>query len=151
MAEDNTIKKPEKKKRTSYPTAEERKLQSPRDKRSKYTNEQIAELFKKKGCNISSTCSAIGISRMTFNRWRDDDPELERMIQEANEAVVDFAESKLVEQINGGNITAIIFFLKTKGKRRGYIESNEVVANVSGIELRPLTDEELDELIQLNK
>jgi len=120
-------------------------------KRSTISNDEIVEIYKKKGCNISSTCSAIGIDRRTLCRWRDADNELDRMILEADEAVIDFTESKLIEQINDGNLTAIIFFLKTKGKRRGYIESNEVVANVSGLELRPLTNDELEELKKLNK
>ena len=41
------------------------------------------------------------------------------------EAILDFAESKLKQEINDGNITAIIFFLKTKGKIRGYVEKEQ--------------------------
>ena len=36
------------------------------------------------------------------------------------------AESKLMENINGNDNTSIIFFLKTKGKKRGYVEKQEV-------------------------
>ena len=39
---------------------------------------------------------------------------------------LDYAESKLVENIGKGDTTAIIFTLKTKGKSRGYIERSEV-------------------------
>jgi hypothetical protein len=39
---------------------------------------------------------------------------------------LDLAESKLHEEILGGNTAAIIFFLKTKGKKRGYVERQEV-------------------------
>jgi hypothetical protein len=45
----------------------------------------------------------------------------------AKERFLDFLESKLVEQINGGNTTSIIFALKTKGKNRGYVERQEIV------------------------
>lgn len=38
---------------------------------------------------------------------------------------LDFAESELFKQIKEGNITGVIFFLKTKGKKRGYIERSE--------------------------
>ena len=41
------------------------------------------------------------------------------------ESSVDLAESKLIEAIKDGNLTAIIFFLKTQGKSRGYSERSE--------------------------
>ena len=38
----------------------------------------------------------------------------------------DFAESELMKLIKDGNVAATIFFLKTQGKARGYIERQEV-------------------------
>ena len=40
--------------------------------------------------------------------------------------MIDLAESKLMENIEDNDNTSIIFFLKTKGKKRGYIEKQEV-------------------------
>jgi len=45
--------------------------------------------------------------------------------EEANERTIDMVEGQLLTQIKRGNITAIIFFLKTKAKHRGYIERHE--------------------------
>lgn len=42
------------------------------------------------------------------------------------ESVLDIAESKLIENIKDNDNTAIIFYLKTKGKNRGYVERTEV-------------------------
>ena len=39
---------------------------------------------------------------------------------------LDFGETQLHAQIREGNTSATIFFLKTKGKRRGYIERSEM-------------------------
>jgi hypothetical protein len=39
---------------------------------------------------------------------------------------LDFGESQLHSQIEKGNTSATIFFLKTKGKKRGYIERSEL-------------------------
>jgi hypothetical protein len=39
---------------------------------------------------------------------------------------LDFAESQLHKQVKEGNTTATIFLLKTKGKKRGYIERQEI-------------------------
>lgn len=50
------------------------------------------------------------------------------------ESMVDVAESKLFENIKDNDNTAIIFYLKTKGKHRGYIERSELaVADGKGL------------------
>ena len=55
-------------------------------------------------------------------------------MNDVDESLIDFSESKLLEQINDGNLTAIIFHLKTKGKKRGYVEKSESDMNVTGFE-----------------
>jgi hypothetical protein len=52
-------------------------------------------------------------------------PRLAEAIRETVERNLDMAESKLIGAINLGNLTAIIFYLKTKGKDRGYVERQE--------------------------
>ena len=87
--------------------------------------EQIASVYAKKAGNVSATCSALGIARNTFFSWRNSDDELNRMLTEVEESLIDFSESKLLEKIQDGDLTAIIFHLKTKGKNRGYVERVE--------------------------
>lgn len=91
---------------------------------------KIAEAYSKKAGNISATCAALGISRPTFYKMRRESQELDSMLNDVDESLLDFSESKLLEQIQDGNLTAIIFHLKTKGKKRGYIETVE--QNVNG-------------------
>jgi len=83
------------------------------------------ELFEKKACNISSTCMAVGIVRKTFYRWCKEDMEFKEKIDSLKASLVDTAETMLYKAITDGNMTAIIFFLKTKGKDRGYTETIE--------------------------
>lgn len=89
---------------------------------------------------VSSTCTKVNISRSTFYNWCNDDTDFKAAVDEINEAAIDFVESKLLEKINGITVqtynskgepviyaqppsdTAIIFFLKTKGRKRGYSE-----------------------------
>ena len=77
--------------------------------------------------NITGACAKIHISRQTYYNWMKN-PEFAQAVEDVNEANLDYAESKLLSLIRQENATAIIFYLKTKGKKRGYIErvENEV-------------------------
>ena len=87
---------------------------------------EFLEEFSKKANNVSATCKAIGIERPTFYNWLKDDVDFRLKVENAEEGDIDMAESALKKQILGGNITAIIFYLKTKGKSRGYVERQEI-------------------------
>jgi hypothetical protein len=71
-------------------------------------------------------------------------PSVAEALEAEREKMLDFAESKLFKQIDAENITAIIFFLKTQGKKRGYIERQE--ATVYNIDPTSLTDEQLQRI-----
>lgn len=53
-------------------------------------------------------------------------PRLQAIEEEITDQTLDLAETKLVQKINDGNMTAIIFYLKTKGRHRGWIERREI-------------------------
>jgi hypothetical protein len=74
---------------------------------------------------VSDACQMAGISRTTFYAYYNEDPEFAAAAAECDELALDFAESKLKQKIAFGDTTATIFFLKTKGKDRGYVERQE--------------------------
>ena len=82
------------------------------------------ELFlnnlKEAGGVICVACEATGISRSTYYVWYNQDPEFRERVEEVMEAQIDYVESKLMNLINAGDTTATIFYLKTKGRRRGW-------------------------------
>lgn len=58
--------------------------------------------------------------------------ELTGLMKDEKESLKDFAESKLIENINANDTTSILFFLKTQAKDRGYQEKTniDVKANI---------------------
>ena len=71
---------------------------------------------------ITVACDNAGVSRATVRNWRLDDPEFAAAFDEITEMQLDFVESSLLTKIKEGDTAATIFYLKTKGKRRGYTE-----------------------------
>jgi len=74
---------------------------------------------------VTTACKTVGISRQTHYNWLQD-PDYAAAIEDVSEVAVDFAESHLHKLIKDGNPAATIFFLKTKGKNRGYVERQEI-------------------------
>ena len=74
--------------------------------------------------NISAIARAFNRDRKTVYEYiRKND--LWDKVEEARETMVDNVESALYQQALSGNTTAMIFFLKTQGKDRGYVERVE--------------------------
>ena len=75
---------------------------------------------------VTSACKKVGIGRTTFYDWMRSDEEFAKQVKDIEDIAIDFAESQLHQQIKGGNTSATIFYLKTKGKNRGYVERQEI-------------------------
>lgn len=75
---------------------------------------------------VTPAAKIVGINRSTHYDWLKNDPEYKTEVESIEDVALDFAESKLHTQIEKGDTTATIFYLKTKGKKRGYIEKNEI-------------------------
>jgi len=75
---------------------------------------------------VTTACKQVGINRTTHYEWYNTDESYKAQVDSLQDMVLDFAESKLHQSIQNGSDTATIFFLKTKGKKRGYIERTEV-------------------------
>jgi len=91
-----------------------------------HTKKALVEALEKSLGVVSTACKAAGISRDTHYRWLKEDPEYKAQVEELSEVAIDFAESHLHKLIKDGNPAATIFFLKTKGKGRGYVERQEI-------------------------
>lgn len=69
-------------------------------------------------------------------KWIDEE-DLKNAVIEGRNSRLDFAESKLDQNINNGDTTAIIFLLKTLGKDRGYVERKDIDLTSKGEKINP--------------
>jgi predicted transcriptional regulator len=75
---------------------------------------------------VTVACKKAEIPRSTFYKWLNEDEDFARQVKDIENIALDFAESQLHKQISENSTSATIFYLKTKGKKRGYIERQEI-------------------------
>ena len=88
--------------------------------------EQMLEALEKSLGIVSTACKMVDVGRTTHYEWMKSDEEYKSAVNSIQDSVLDFAESHLYKLVKEGNPAATIFFLKTKGKKRGYIERQEI-------------------------
>lgn len=81
---------------------------------------------------VTIACKATGIERSTHYNWLKIDQKYKAAIDDIAELPLDYTENKLLKLIDKGDTAATIFYMKTKGKKRGYVERQEVDVNESG-------------------
>lgn len=74
---------------------------------------------------ISLACDEVGVSRATYYNWYNTDPEFKAEADSISDLQTDFVEAQLLSLIKDGDTTATIFYLKTKGRKRGYSGKDE--------------------------
>ena len=94
-------------------------------RQTKFTEARMGQALTEAYGVIETAARRLSCSRKTVYEYLKRYPALDEVLSEARESALDFAESKLMAAIEDGNLTAIIFFLKTRGKSRGYSERTE--------------------------
>jgi hypothetical protein len=81
-------------------------------------------LAEKKGL-IATTCQSVGITKRTYYNWYNNNPEFKEAADAISDMQVEDVVSEFMKKIQGGDITAMIFYLKTKGRKLGFSEKDE--------------------------
>ena len=120
------------------------------------TKKKLLEALEKTLGIVTDACKIVGVSRQTFYVYVNDDPEFKEAVDEIADVAIDFAESKLFRLIDGvhreiksptgesvvyqepPNPSATIFYLKTKGKKRGYVEKYDFDHQSKGQSIVPV-------------
>ena len=92
---------------------------------------KFSEAVWRHGGNMTEVAAFFGVSRsLVVNRWMKAKP-YKQIVSDIKEAILDYAEDALDDQIMNGNILAVMFKLKTLGKSRGYIEDSSKDTNLN--------------------
>ena len=102
--------------------------------------ENFLKILELNSGNVSESCKKSNIGRQTYYQWKEVDQDFADACVDVKEGLLDFAESQLQGLIKANNVIATIFFLKCKGKSRGYTEKQEIELS------KPIDEVNFDEL-----
>ncbi|MBU0778211.1 hypothetical protein KKF82_08125 [Patescibacteria group bacterium] len=94
-------------------------------KKKEQTAARIIKAIGESNGLLTLAAKKANVGLTTVYRYANEYPSVKQASVEAKETMLDFAEGKLYSKIKAGDNTAIIFYLKTQGKARGYIERQE--------------------------
>lgn len=89
----------------------------------------LLKALRNHGGLVSPACNDVGISRQQYYYYLKHDKEFAEAVDDINEETIDFVESKLLEKIEQGSERSILFFMKYKGKKRGYSDNIDITSN----------------------
>jgi hypothetical protein len=90
-----------------------------------FTVDEVAAALEKSHGLVSFAARLLGCNRSTVYEYLNRHPHLRNIISDAGEALLDKGELALEKAIDGNESWAVQFLLKTKGKKRGYVERQE--------------------------
>lgn len=100
--------------------------------RARVTIQQIEEQLIALDGNTAAVGRSLRISRQAINQRIQKSPRLLKLIDELRETNLDEAENQLMNAIKRGEGWAVCFYLKTQGKKRGYVERSELTGADGG-------------------
>ena len=75
---------------------------------------------------------SLGVTWQAVHNRVKKSERLQKHLQQLREDSLDYVEGKLFQNIDEGNTSSIIFFLKCQGKARGYVERVETTGADGG-------------------
>ena len=98
----------------------------------RFTAQQVADALTAAKGFVSVAARGLGCADNTVRNYIERYAVCKQAVTDARESMIDIAEGRLYQNINSGDNTAIIFYLKTQAKHRGYIERYEQKTEISG-------------------
>lgn len=75
---------------------------------------------------VTPACAEVGISRNQFYIYYKNDEVFRKAVDDINEVTLDFAENQLLKKIKEGSERSILFYMKYRGKNRGYNDTLQI-------------------------
>lgn len=75
---------------------------------------------------VTPACKEIGLSRDRFYVYYNEDEEFKKAVDDIQNIQLDFVENQLFKKIQEGSEKSILFYMRFRGKKRGYNDSVDI-------------------------
>ena len=122
-------------------TTLKKKVTNPRGRPIKCTPVQVSDALLASDGNLTAAATKLGVTRQGVYDYIDR-YKLQDVLDQSREKMGDVAVGQLHRLVRDGNLGAIIFYLKTQAKSRGYTERIETTGkDGDAIEVRQIKTE----------
>lgn len=95
------------------------------------------------------SCKIAGIPYSVHRKWMETDNVYAKNVEYIENMTVDYAEATLLSLIKEKNAQATMFYLKTKGSKRGYVEKDDSIKQtIEQNQVEDLTKEQKRDVIR---
>ena len=121
------------------------------------TIQQCKDALVRHGGFVTHAAHSLGITHGALSTRIKRHKELQQVREEICESYLDLAESSLIAKMKEKDLGSICFYLKCKGKSRGYVERQEINQHTTGaiatvtFPASNLSGEQLDQIINSSK
>jgi len=91
--------------------------------------EKLLQALEKSLGIVTPACKDVGISRDRFYTYYNDDPEFKKAVDDIQNIQLDFVENQLFRKIKEGSERSILFYMKHRGRGRGYSDSLDITTD----------------------
>lgn len=110
--------------------------------KKRFTATEVADAIRETNGFITYTAKRLGCSRGTVYGYINEHDICKEAVDDARAGFLDVAEMTLLNKVKEGDVTAVIFALKTLGKDRGYSQRHEYTgAGNNAIEIKLTYDD----------
>tara|TARA_Y100001972_G_scaffold16865_1_gene18397 strand:+ start:226 stop:579 length:354 start_codon:yes stop_codon:yes gene_type:complete len=95
-------------------------------KRTQLNKQKLIEALEVSLGIVTEACDKAELSRTQHYKWYKEDEDYRKAVDSIENKFIDFAESHLKKQIEKGSTQATTFFLRTRGRKRGYAEKQDI-------------------------
>lgn len=98
--------------------------------RRRLSTDEVRDAIHKNRGLLTYVAQDLGVRKSHVRAFINRKTSLMTELNEARESFLDVAEKKLFEKIEAGEHWAIVYYLSTQGKSRGYISPNSKTGNI---------------------
>ena len=97
-----------------------------KENKTQHNKRKLLEALEQSLGVVTTACKKVGLNRTTYYEYYKKDDKFKEACDSVLNVALDYAESSLFKQMKNGVPASTIFYLKTKGRGRGYVDTQDI-------------------------